>query len=91
MKKNYVYVKESIPRNGGSWTPHIEFDVDIDTAKRFTNALKNMAKAMIGYEDCDYENLKEIIGGVSEAMEAIKQLEEYYKNEDEVQSEEDDI
>ena len=93
MKKNYVYVKASIPRNGGSWTPHIEFDVDIKVAKKFLGALKDMAKDLIAYEDCDYARVKEIVGGISETIEAIKELEEYEKkNEDaEVQVEEDDI
>ena len=93
MKKNYVYVKASIPGDGYSWTPHVEFDVDSAIAKKFLRTLKAMAKDMMAYEDCDYESVEEIIGGITGAIEAIKQLEEFEKkNEDaEVQVEEDDI
>jgi len=93
MKKNYVYVKVSIPCNRGSWTPHVEFDVDSAIAKKFLDTLKVVAKNMIGYEDCDYDSLEDVVRGISGAIEAIKELEEYEKkNEDaEVQVEEDDI
>jgi hypothetical protein len=93
MKKNYVYVKASIPGDGYSWTPHVEFDVDSAIAKKFLDTLKVVAKNMIGYEDCDYDSLEDVVRGISGAIEAIKELEEYEKkNEDaEVQVEEDDI
>lgn len=91
MKKNYVYVKASIPGDGYSWTPHIEFNVDGAIAKKFLSTLKAVAKNMMDYVDCDYESLEEVISGISGAIEAIKQLDEYEKQEDEAQSNEDEV
>jgi len=90
MKKMTFTARASIPGSGYNYDPSIEINCDAEFAKRIAWLAKQRVKALVGFEDTDYDAISELCAGIKLLKKAIKEYEEYV-HADEVPVEEDDI